>query len=305
MQEFNPSKSVQNLPSVFFSPSTNFIHTSPNSLERWIDSYSREKINVMKLVKLNQEIKNRIRSKENSRHSSAKKAPESKTLSIQHLVETKKENIFSEEIFAKKNLMKLFDNNNNNLHTCEENINSLDLLKRKSERLEDEEFSDEECFHKSSRSNLGEILNSPLRKNSVDSITHIPSSSNKTDSQSTAKKKLFFCSAQKSFSTSEVKSCCPTLNSSEKKERRRLRKTTQQLQILQTTYKQHHNKEWNKEMITEISSQIGLEETKVYKWLWDKKNKEMSDKKVFFIQSGSKYKLEKTDIFTQMHHTEN
>jgi hypothetical protein len=257
-------------------------------------------------VKINQEIKNRVRSKENSRHSSAKKPQECKTWNIKSVCETKKENNFSEEIFAKKNLMKLFDNNNNNLHTSEENSNSIDLLKRKSERIEEEQiYSDEDCFIKSSRSNLGEILNSPLRKVSVDSITHVASSTNKTESQSTSKKKLFFCSAQKSFSTSEGKSSCPTLTSSEKKERRRLRKSSQQLQILQTTYKQHQNKEWNKEIISEIASQIGLEETKVYKWLWDKKNKDILDKKVFFIQSGSKIKEDKREILSQIEESEN
>ena len=34
------------------------------------------------------------------------------------------------------------------------------------------------------------------------------------------------------------------------------------------------NKNWSKKQIKEISESIGLKENKIYKWLWDKKNKE-------------------------------
>ena len=34
------------------------------------------------------------------------------------------------------------------------------------------------------------------------------------------------------------------------------------------------NKNWSKKQIKEISDNIGLKENKIYKWLWDQKNKE-------------------------------
>ena len=34
------------------------------------------------------------------------------------------------------------------------------------------------------------------------------------------------------------------------------------------------NKNWSKKQIKEISQNIGLKENKIYKWLWDQKNKE-------------------------------
>ena len=76
--------------------------------------------------------------------------------------------------------------------------------------------------------------------------------------------------------------------STDRKERKRLRKSSDQLKFLRETYEENHNKDWTKEMITEISNMVGLPENKVYKWFWDKKNKEMREKKVFYIESGRK-----------------
>ncbi len=289
--EYNPSISLQSLSGVFLSPNTNFVNSSPNSIEKWIESYSREKINVMKLFKFNQEIKNKVKSKENSRHSSAKKPKDYENSNLypqSKSAEKLKEKLFTEDFFAKKNLMILFDNNNNNFN-AEENLN---ILNRKTERIEEDNFSDKEYLSKNLRSNLGDILCSPRRKDSIDSfVVNEITDLNKEESSfsSVQKKKIFECSAQKSLCASAVKSCCaPTLTSSEKKERRRLRKTSDQLQFLQDTYQDQQNKDWSKEMIINIAGRIGLEWQKVYKWFWDKKNKEMTDKKVFFIQSASK-----------------
>ena len=284
-----------NLPSVFFSPSTNLINSSPNSIEKWFETYSREKINVLKLIKCNHDVKNKLKSKENSRHSSAK-TPKiiqiSNNLKFAKSEEKNNEKNFSEDFFAKKNLMKLFDNNNFN-SVSENGELEISLLNNKTERIQTDEFSDEDCLKlngdRLSQRNIPEILNSPIRKPSMDSLLNFHGLKTESRFSSTSKKKqIFFCSEQKSIYTSGIKSSCPTLTSSEKKERRRLRKTTMQLKILHSTYQENFSKDWNKEMICEIANRIGLKETKVYKWLWDKKNKEMSEKKVFLIQSGSK-----------------
>jgi hypothetical protein len=54
--------------------------------------------------------------------------------------------------------------------------------------------------------------------------------------------------------------------------KKRLRKNNQQLGLLSKFYTE--NKNWTKKQIKEISETIGLKENKIYKWLWDQKNKE-------------------------------
>jgi hypothetical protein len=41
----------------------------------------------------------------------------------------------------------------------------------------------------------------------------------------------------------------------------------------------NENKHWSKLQIQKISEQTGLKENKVYKWLWDQKNKELKNAK--------------------------
>lgn len=54
--------------------------------------------------------------------------------------------------------------------------------------------------------------------------------------------------------------------------KKRLRKNNEQLVLLSKFYME--NKNWSKKQIKEISDNIGLKENKIYKWLWDQKNKE-------------------------------
>ena len=54
--------------------------------------------------------------------------------------------------------------------------------------------------------------------------------------------------------------------------KKRLRKNNQQLGLLSKFYTE--NKNWSKSQIKQISETIGLKENKIYKWLWDQKNKE-------------------------------
>ena len=49
-------------------------------------------------------------------------------------------------------------------------------------------------------------------------------------------------------------------------------KNNEQLELLTKFYSE--NKNWSKKQIKEISEIVGLKENKIYKWLWDKKNKE-------------------------------
>ena len=67
--------------------------------------------------------------------------------------------------------------------------------------------------------------------------------------------------------------------------KRRFRKNNDQLELLKKFYLEH--KYWSKNEIKEISAQIGLKENKVYKWLWDQRNKEFKNTK-FIINKTSK-----------------
>ena len=97
----------------------------------------------------------------------------------------------------------------------------------------------------------------------------------------TKSKKIFECSA----STLETESKLNHL----KKKKRRFRKNQNQLKSLINFYRQ--NKQWNKNQIKKISEEIGLKENKVYKWLWDQRNKELKNAK--FIVTNNKINSKK------------
>ena len=54
--------------------------------------------------------------------------------------------------------------------------------------------------------------------------------------------------------------------------KKRLRKNRDQISLLSKFYLEH--KIWSKKEIKKISENIGLKENKIYKWLWDQRNKE-------------------------------
>ena len=83
-------------------------------------------------------------------------------------------------------------------------------------------------------------------------------------------KKIFECSG----STFE------TFSSISISKKRRLRKSERQLFILRKFYSE--NKIWSKNQIKELSTKIGIKENKVYKWLWDQRNKD-SKNNIFII----------------------
>ena len=70
--------------------------------------------------------------------------------------------------------------------------------------------------------------------------------------------------------------------------KKRLRKNNEQLELLSKFY--NENKNWSKEQIKEVSERIGLKENKIYKWLWDQKNKEYKITK--FVVNKNKEKKE-------------
>ena len=77
--------------------------------------------------------------------------------------------------------------------------------------------------------------------------------------------KIFECSGVSTLPTSSTNR---TINKN-----KRFRKNNDQINMLKKFYDEH--KHWSKNQIKEISQKIGLKENKVYKWLWDQRNKEI------------------------------
>ena len=82
-------------------------------------------------------------------------------------------------------------------------------------------------------------------------------------------KKIFECSGGSSLATNSTNR---TVNKN-----KRFRKNNEQITMLKKFYDEH--KHWSKIQIREISKKIGLKENKVYKWLWDQRNKEIKSTK--------------------------
>ena len=374
-----PSSISEILQNLAMSPSTNFLYHSPGSLEKYVDSFSRERINVLKLMKWrhthsennetrgdktdrnverNLDASDRIyrkdkssskgRNKENSERgsklnsneNSASKSVTSESeisLATARNIEKIVESLFTERVLAKKNLMNMFDNeslvgcnknsieNNREIGTsknliCGEKENlTPTLMKRKTYRTENSESDSKEKevsppqkenlnsniqqdYQFQNRGSLTQsknpstfkelMMNSPIERR----IRKVSSSSynflSESKSAYSPKKKIIFCSEKKNPSNMNTSAKSSSSEfSTDRKERKRLRKSSDQLKFLRDTYEENHNKDWTKEMITEISNRVGLPENKVYKWFWDKKNKEMREKKVFFIESGRKEPL--------------
>ena len=66
--------------------------------------------------------------------------------------------------------------------------------------------------------------------------------------------------------------------------KKRIRKNNEQIVLLSKFYNEHKN--WSKKEIKEISKNIGLKENKIYKWLWDQKNKDYNKSTKFVVNKN-------------------
>jgi len=222
-----------------------------------------------------------------------------KTLRNEKSENSEKDNVTIHEVSP--NIDKINIENTHNMHNIK-SINNLQNLNSRDyeflRRLPQSNKKDTNLNNLNNLNNLSSfkesVMNSPsdrkVRKVSFSSYNYF----SETKSSPSLKKKIIFCSEKKNPSNmnTSAKSYCSELSlSTDKKERKRLRKSSEQLKCLKELYDENANKDWTKEMITDISTRVGLPENKVYKWFWDKKNKEMREKKVFFISSGKKDQL--------------
>ena len=99
-------------------------------------------------------------------------------------------------------------------------------------------------------------------------------------------KKLFECSGGSTLATNSYNSRIINKN-------KRFRKNNDQITILKKFYDEH--KHWTKNQIKEISQKIGLKENKVYKWLWDQRNKEIKATKFVVKKDMNKNLKDKDD----------
>ena len=120
-----------------------------------------------------------------------------------------------------------------------------------------------------------QILSETVTRENSDSKTK--NNENKMQENNNEKKKIFFeCSEENTNNPNLLKKFF---------KKKRLRKNNNQIVLLSKFYKE--NKIWTKKQIKEISEKIGLKETKIYKWLWDQKNKEYKASK-FIINKNEK-----------------
>ena len=139
--------------------------------------------------------------------------------------------------------------------------------------------------HIFAKKNLNEVFNNAKNENicSLNNNNKYTTKENTTDNKDSISqdflissppkkvinKKLFECSGSTMFKSTSAKSS--------QKKKRRFRKNYEQLQKLSLFYSE--NKHWSKNQIKKISEETGLKENKVYKWLWDQKNKEYRNAK--------------------------
>ena len=130
--------------------------------------------------------------------------------------------------------------NINNYHIInEENNNQNNENKNTNYNIENSKVIDKNDKHDNEKEE--EMFNSPINKKP---------------------KKIFECSG----------STIATNSSKSSARKRRFRKNNEQLVMLSQFFNEH--KHWSKNQIKEISQRTGLKENKVYKWLWDQRNKE-------------------------------
>ena len=153
----------------------------------------------------------------------------------------------------KKEKVKKNENNLNNLENKKENINrnilSVNIYGNDKKKEKDSKIN----LNKDGKSNI--IINKSIKDNK-DDITNKKS------------KVIFECSESKVNGIANSKLFL---------KKKRLRKNNEQIVLLSKFYMEHKN--WSKKEIKEISENIGLKENKIYKWLWDQKNKEYKDTK--------------------------
>ena len=151
--------------------------------------------------------------------------------------------------------------------------------------------------------NMNQIKNEQTKKNLYETFNSVKNEcfltskkeiNNNNDNINNNNNKLssnnqFLFSSPRGIKRKKIFECLDSTNitdiSTSRKKKKRFRKNSEQLKYLLLFYKK--NKNWNKKEIKKLSEEIGLTENKVYKWLWDQRNKELKNAK-FIIANNTK-----------------
>ena len=181
--------------------------------------------------------------------------------------------------FTKVTNVQILSDNDKNKNNNKSNYNNKKNYSNINSKNESNDF--EKIKENINEDNIIKKDNSTENKEDKKNINNISVIINDNENNIIKKQKIFFeCSESNG----------PSSPSSSKNvlKKKRLRKNNQQLELLSKFYKQ--NKNWSKKQIKEISESIGLKENKIYKWLWDQKNKEYKVTK--FVINKNKDNLE-------------
>ena len=156
-----------------------------------------------------------------------------------------------------------YPNSGNNFSIIPNNNNNTNLINNNNNLINNIPLDDWENDNKENK-NPNNIINKDKNNNtSNNKFVSKEKAEEMFDSPINKKpKKIFECSGS-SITTNSSKSSA---------RKRRFRKNNEQLFLLSQFFNEH--KHWSKNQIKEISIRTGLKENKVYKWLWDQRNKE-------------------------------
>ena len=129
------------------------------------------------------------------------------------------------------------------------------------------------------------VQNNPYEKKNLSSVFHQLQENNQKKVSTPEKQKFKVEKTEPSKKSSKIFSLYENQSSQSKNSkfsnRKRYRKNQEQLKILANYFKEKET--WNKEEIRQISLDTGLKVPKVYKWLWDQKNKKLT-KSMFYVK---------------------
>ena len=150
--------------------------------------------------------------------------------------------------------------------------------------------------------NMNQIKNEQTKKNLYETFNSVKNEcfltskkeiNNNNDNINNNNNKLssnnqFLFSSPRGIKRKKIFECLDSTNitdiSTTRKKKKRFRKNSEQLKYLSIFY--NENKHWNKKQIKKLSDETGLKENKVYKWLWDQRNKELKTAK-FVVTNNS------------------
>ena len=186
------------------------------------------------------------------------------------------------------NINKLYEINNiynfNNIN----NINNINELNNKNLNVNNNNAKNNKILYDGNNSYCNKTINN------ISNIEFNNKINNKNDTLQISKQTIHYCPssyAKNNISSQKVNDCSDgstliTKNSIDKTNKiKKYRKNNGQIYCLRKFYEE--NKHWSKKQIKEISQKIGLKESKVYKWLWDKRNKDIKSK-TFIIKKDIK-----------------